>query len=119
MSDMTGEQFWGVLPGPTSDLRLTDTQPRFRLRAEKAQAMSIRLGKFALANKKRRARIDTNKPVDFLHGKFRVPLAVTKVEDGLWELQPVKPLKAGEYALCLSSNGPAVDFTIADEKQDN
>jgi len=48
---------------------LVDSQPRFRLKAEKAQAMAVHLGKFALANKKRRARIDTTNPVDFLHGK--------------------------------------------------
>lgn len=118
MTDMTGEQYWGVLAGPTSDVQLTDPQPRFRVKAEKAQALAIRIGKFALAGKKRRARIDTNHPVDFFDGKYNAPHQVTKLGENLWELQPAKPLKPGEYALCLSGNGPAVDFTIVGEKSD-
>jgi hypothetical protein len=116
LTDFTGEQFWGVLAGPTSEVRLSDPQPRFRLSGDKAQAYGIRIGKFALAGKRRRARIDTTRPVDFFDGKYRVGHQVTKLGDNLWELQPTKALKPGEYALCLSSNGPAVDFTIVAEK---
>ena len=112
MTDMTGEQFWGVLAGPASELRLGDAQPRFRVQLEKAKALSIRLGKFAIAGKKRRARINEQKPVDFFDGKYRVELTASKVGEGLWELTPEKPLKPGEYGLAMTSRGPIFDFAV-------
>lgn len=117
LTDMTGEQFWGVLDGPKSDLAVIDAQPHFRVRAEKAKAMAIRLGRFAQAGKKRRARIDTNHPVDFFDGKYRVETAVTKLNDDLYDIAPAKPLKSGEYGLALTSSGPVADFHLDGKKK--
>jgi hypothetical protein len=47
MSDVTGAQFWGVLSVQRASSG-RPTWPRFRVRMEKAKAMSLRLGKFAV-----------------------------------------------------------------------
>lgn len=108
-----GAKTWMILPGSTSELKIEDPQPKFRLAAERQIAMGIRLALFEARKDTRRARTETSKILDFF--KPAVPLEMTKVIDGIYEFTPKKALAPGEYGITSSMTGPVADFTIVGE----
>jgi len=87
---------WIELAGQSSELKILNAQPHFRVALKPAEVLALRLGVFEINGDKRRARINPDK-ADFF--KDRLPLVVQKVQDGLYDLAPKKPLGAGEYAI--------------------
>ncbi|MBI1797180.1 MAG: hypothetical protein HYR74_09025 [Candidatus Eisenbacteria bacterium] len=105
-----GGKTWMTLPGATSEIHIAEAKPRFRMATERVAALMIRLAPFEVRKDKRWAQTDRGRQQAFF--KKPVPLDVTKISDGLYEITPSKPLDPGEYGFALSAGGPVTDFTI-------
>jgi hypothetical protein len=107
----SGVKSFMILLGTTSEMLITDTQPRFRVMTDRPSSQRLRLARFEVKKDKRQARTESAHLLEFF--KPAVPIEVTKVAEGLYEFRPTKPLAPGEYAFASSQGGPAVaDFTI-------
>lgn len=99
-----------TLAGATSEQRIHEAQPRFRVATERVNALAIRLGRFEAKKEKRWAEVRRDGSRDFF--KKGIALDVEKIADGLYELRPSKALETGEYGFAISPYGSVTDFTI-------
>jgi hypothetical protein len=100
------------LSGTTSDTKISETRPRFRIRApEKFLVQRYRLGAFEVKKDKRQARTDM-KPGAKTFFKTGTALEIKRIDEGLYELVPAEPLKPGEYGISQQPGAPVADFTI-------
>lgn len=115
----SGVKTWMILPGESSELKIVEAQPRFRIAIEHSMATRLRLANFEVVKDKRRVRTESMHVLEIF--KPAVPIDMTKTAEGVYEFTPKKPLKPGEYGFAMSSGGPVADFTIvaAGDKKHN
>ena len=107
----SGVKSFMILLGKTSELKIPENQPRFRIAIDRPSSQRIRLAHFEVKKDKRQARTESAHLLEFF--KPAVQIEVTKVADGVYEFKPAKPLQPGEYGFAASLGGPTVaDFTI-------
>lgn len=103
-------KLWFDLQGETSELKISSSRPRFRIMADRAMVLSLRLGHFDVKDGKRRAQLTGWNKADFF--KKTLALIIEKAQDGVYDLVPAEPLEPGEYCISGYPGTPVADFTI-------
>lgn len=110
LTGLGGAKTFLVLPGVTSELKITEPRPRFRAAVDRTNAMRLRLAMFEVKGETRRTQTDSGKMLEFL--KKAIPLSVTQVSEGIYDFTPKADLKPGEYGFGAMLSLTVADFTV-------
>lgn len=88
-----------VIPGPSSQLLIDELQPVFRASVNRKVARRMQLFQFKENDGKRRTKIGTVNTGGLWVNTPGISLSVKELGNMLYQIQPKKPLKPGEYGI--------------------